>query len=327
MASDSESKPSALEIPAPEESDSAQVVSCLELAAELWKSGQHKEAIRFIQRGAAAAEEDGNDMRALKLARLGADLSAQVAEAAPAAAAPAVAPAASGSNGAAAKSLPSAPSTRPHPANHPSVRVSQPPPLPAGSTAGQPTPSPPSVAPTPPSVAADKEKSLAADKDKSATADKEKGSDKEKAADKEKVAAADKAKDDDKAKDTDAVAAAPSAPGASSSSSSAGPSSARGSRTPATERASVKPSAPRTGASLVASAPPKPSTPPTPSASTSSSVAELIASGLAERVSVKRSSLDTSLLVVRPMSGNGARPAAHGARQAVLIYVDSDAEA
>jgi hypothetical protein len=41
---------------------------------------------------------------------------------------------------------------------------------------------------------------------------------------------------------------------------------------------------------------------------------------------VKRSSLDASLLVVRPMSGNGAKPA-HGARQAVLIYIDGDAEA
>lgn len=307
MASDSESKPSAIEIPAPEESDSAQVVSCLELAGELWKSGQHKEAIRFIQRGAAAAEEDGNDMRALKLARLGADLSAQVADAAPAAAAPA----ASGSNGAATKSLPSAPSARPHPANHPSVRVSQPPPLPGGSAAGQPTPSPPSVAPAAPSASADKEKAASADKEKAASADKAKDRDK------------------DKDEEKDAVAAAPVAPSppsaSSSSSSSAGPASVRGSRTPAAERTSVKPSAPRTGA-LVASAPPKPSAPPTPNAATSSSVAELIASGLAERVSVKRSSLDASLLVVRPVSGNGAKPA-HGARHAVLIYVDSDAEA
>jgi hypothetical protein len=304
-----ESNPESIEIPAPEASDSAEVVSCLELAAELWKSGQHKEAIRFVQKGAAAAEQDGNDMRALKLARLGADLSAQLA---PAAATP---PVSNGSNGATTASAAPAASTRPHPANHPSARVSQPPPLPGGS-AGQPAPSPSSVTPTPPSASADKA-------DKAEKLEKVEKTEKPEKA--EKAAKAHKADQSDKDREEDKDAAsASSSPSASSA--STGPASTRGShsRAPA-ERASVKPSSPRTP-SLTASAPPKPSAPPTPSAPTSSSVAELIASGLAERVSVKRSSLDASLLVVRPMSGNGAKPA-HGARQAVLIYIDGDAEA
>lgn len=307
----SESNPSNIELPAPEASDSAEVTSCLEAAGELWKSGQHREAIRFVQRGAEAAEQDGNDRRALQLARLGADLSAELA----ASAAPAAPAAASTGNGAAASSsaaavsAPAAPSP-PHPANPSSVSVSQPPPLPGGSAVSAPTASPPSVGPAPSAKAKDKDEAKAKDKDESKT----------------------KPKDGAKAKDEgdDRDAAPVAAPPPNGSSTGAPPSvrgapAARASRAPlpAAERASVKPSASRSGP--VASAPPKPSTPPTPAAATSSSVAELIASGLAERVSVKRSSLDPGLLVVRPMSG-GAKPA-HGARQAVLIYVEGDAEA
>jgi hypothetical protein len=45
---------------------------------------------------------------------------------------------------------------------------------------------------------------------------------------------------------------------------------------------------------------------------------------VAERVFVKRSALDANLLVVRPMTGNGSKQPAHGARHAVLVYVESD---
>jgi hypothetical protein len=41
---------------------------------------------------------------------------------------------------------------------------------------------------------------------------------------------------------------------------------------------------------------------------------------------VKRSALDANLLVVRPLAANGSKQLAHGARQAVLIYVESDGE-
>jgi hypothetical protein len=54
-------------------------------------------------------------------------------------------------------------------------------------------------------------------------------------------------------------------------------------------------------------------------------LSELISSGLAQRVSVKRSALDASLLVVRPAAGNGAKTIA-GARQAVIIYLDGDSD-
>jgi hypothetical protein len=57
----------------------------------------------------------------------------------------------------------------------------------------------------------------------------------------------------------------------------------------------------------------------------STPLSELISSGLAQRVSVKRSALDASLLVVRPAAGNGAKTLA-GARQAVLIYLDGDSD-
>lgn len=52
-------------------------------------------------------------------------------------------------------------------------------------------------------------------------------------------------------------------------------------------------------------------------------LAELVRSGLAERVSVKRSALDANLMVVRPAAGNGAKTVP-GARPAVLIYLDTD---
>ena len=64
------------QVPAPEPKDSAEVVRCLEAARELWELAQLKEAVRWVQRGAEAAEQDGNDMRALMLARKGADLAA-----------------------------------------------------------------------------------------------------------------------------------------------------------------------------------------------------------------------------------------------------------
>jgi hypothetical protein len=46
----------------------------------------------------------------------------------------------------------------------------------------------------------------------------------------------------------------------------------------------------------------------------------LLAKGKAERVTVKRSALDAGVLVVRPAGGKPA----HGARHAVLVYVEAD---
>lgn len=304
-----ESKPTTA-IPEPEPTDSSKVASCLETAQELWTNGQMREAVRWIQRGADAAEEDGNDMRALALARLGAELTAQMkGSGSPAPKAPS--PPRPGADKAektdkaetSDKSDKSedAPSPASHSPSPPRVRVSNPPPLPgaaspstpATSTASSVAPNAPSQAPKPPSPSV------------SAPAE------------------------------SAGVATASNAE-ANSSSSSGPESSARpATKAPAAERSSIKPSASRTPGPL-SSAPAKSSAAPAapaavvediPSAKgkTSTPLAELISSGLAQRVSVKRSALDASLLVVRPAAGNGAKVIT-GARQAVLIYLDGDGD-
>ena len=79
-----ESKP---KFPAPEDGDAEDVVLALETANALWGREDSREAIRWLRRAAEAAEEAGNDMRAVGLARTAADLSSQpdkAKEAAPA---------------------------------------------------------------------------------------------------------------------------------------------------------------------------------------------------------------------------------------------------
>lgn len=58
--------------------DSESVRTCLDAAQALWKKGEHREAVRWLQRGAAAAEEAGDDDRALSIARRAADLASRV---------------------------------------------------------------------------------------------------------------------------------------------------------------------------------------------------------------------------------------------------------
>lgn len=60
-------------------SDGDGVRDNLETAKALWDKGDQKEAVRWLQRAATAAEEIGDDARSLSLARHAADLSAQVA--------------------------------------------------------------------------------------------------------------------------------------------------------------------------------------------------------------------------------------------------------
>ena len=64
--------------PAPEDSDADDVVLALETANALWGRSDSKEAIRWLRRAAEAAEEAGNDMRSLTLARTAADLTTQL---------------------------------------------------------------------------------------------------------------------------------------------------------------------------------------------------------------------------------------------------------
>lgn len=63
-----------LVLPSPNPDDGDDVVLALETAATLGKRGDVQDAIRWLRRAAEAAEEAGNDMRALALARTAAEL-------------------------------------------------------------------------------------------------------------------------------------------------------------------------------------------------------------------------------------------------------------
>jgi hypothetical protein len=65
-------------LPSAAPTDSESVRACLDTAQALWKKGELREAVRSLQRGAAAAEEAGDDDRALSIARRAAELSTQV---------------------------------------------------------------------------------------------------------------------------------------------------------------------------------------------------------------------------------------------------------
>lgn len=277
------------QVPAPEPKDSAEVVRCLEAAREMWELAQLKEAVRWVQRGAEAAEQDGNDMRALMLARKGADLAAYAN-----AVAEKQAEADSVDVDVDTGEPVEAPPTVPNPAAVSNalqeaiaaVRASQPPPL-------------------PPTEALDK----------SATATPVPGASEKSASVTPPPAAVEKA-----------------APRVSEKPAAAARSFPSPSRPPVNgDRVSVRPTA-----TVSASRPPVASVSPKPApasvsptthvngvaANSNVPLAELIASGKAERVSVKRSALDANVLVVRAAQGSKA---AHGARQAVLVYVDDDA--
>jgi hypothetical protein len=92
--------------PSPEDSDAEDVVLALETANALWGRSDAKEAIRWLRRAAEAAEEAGDDVRALTLARTAADLTTQVEQEAPAPA---------------AKTTKSSPAAAPRPAQAPAA--------------------------------------------------------------------------------------------------------------------------------------------------------------------------------------------------------------
>ncbi|HET7541399.1 MAG TPA: hypothetical protein VFK05_16095, partial [Polyangiaceae bacterium] len=107
-------------LPEVEPVDPEPVAVAIETARALFRTGEQMEALRWLRRAAERAEESGDDLRALNLARSAADLSTvlqSVAPPAPTASAPPPAP--------------------------PPVRASAPPPAP-------PPPAPPPPAPPPP---------------------------------------------------------------------------------------------------------------------------------------------------------------------------------
>ncbi len=64
------------EFPSPEATDPEDVVWALQTAGTMYARGDVREAVRWLRRGAEAAGESGNDLRALALARRAADLAA-----------------------------------------------------------------------------------------------------------------------------------------------------------------------------------------------------------------------------------------------------------
>jgi hypothetical protein len=69
---------SALTIPEPLPDDPDAVTTALETAAIFGTQGDTREAVRWLRRAAEAAGDEGNDLRALTLARLAADMSSQI---------------------------------------------------------------------------------------------------------------------------------------------------------------------------------------------------------------------------------------------------------
>jgi hypothetical protein len=131
-------------LPTPEPDEPSDVTVAIEAARALWENGDREEALRWFSRAAEAAEQGGNDRRALELARAVADLKDGLA----ASAVPPAAPAAPASSPAAPSApvpppLPTAAAPGPPPASTAPKFVTRPPPPPSARK---------SVAPTPPSM-------------------------------------------------------------------------------------------------------------------------------------------------------------------------------
>jgi len=120
---------STFQFPTVAASDPSDVAVAIETANALWRRGEPQESLRWLRRAAESAEAEGDDMRALSLARAAADMMEEMRPSAP--------PPASQRPAAAARSTASA---------APAPRSAAPPPRSV-------TPAPRSVAPAPPSSA------------------------------------------------------------------------------------------------------------------------------------------------------------------------------
>lgn len=126
-------------IPSTQPGDSDDVELALETAQRLYRTGDHAEALKWLRRAANAAEEAGDDMRQLQLARAAADLTATIS-----------------TNPQVVTSAPSVPPTAksalpsPTPSRLPQPPSKQPPPAPSNKPSVVPGP----VAPAKPSAAA-----------------------------------------------------------------------------------------------------------------------------------------------------------------------------
>lgn len=72
-----------LAFPSSSSTDSEDVIVALNAGSALWSKGERAEALRLLRRARDAADEAGDDLRALELARSAADLTSALASVAP----------------------------------------------------------------------------------------------------------------------------------------------------------------------------------------------------------------------------------------------------
>lgn len=129
-------------IPSPEAGDPDDVATALETANALWGIGQRQEALRLLRRAAETAEDSGNDLRSVRLARAAADVATQLQAEVTAAAARSV-------------TRPPPPPSASVPPREPTTSRTKPPApaAPAQSTSPRVAPSPPKAPPAPSATA------------------------------------------------------------------------------------------------------------------------------------------------------------------------------
>jgi hypothetical protein len=130
MADSSQDLP---DLPEVEAADPEPVAVAIETARALFRTDEHLEGLRWLRRAAERAEESGDDLRALNLARSAADLSTALQSLAPPKASEAPVP----------------PAPPPPPAPALVVRVSAPPPAPPAPRPSGSPPAPPPPVPAP----------------------------------------------------------------------------------------------------------------------------------------------------------------------------------
>jgi hypothetical protein len=132
-------------IPPPDPADNGEVTEALDVAGQLWRTGNHQDAIRWVRRAAEAADQAGDSQRMSALARAGADLEQSLTAAPPTSSSPP--PPVRTST---PPPLPTRPASLPPPRESSSrMRAKTPPPLSSKTT---PPPLPPQPSRPPPAV-------------------------------------------------------------------------------------------------------------------------------------------------------------------------------
>jgi hypothetical protein len=276
-------------LPGIQESDADSVKMSLEAARALAMSGEPEEALRFVRRAVEGAEQAGDDMRSITLARAAADIANEIERLSKGG----EASDASGSDaGGRKKNLPSPPS-------RPPKSVPTPPPMPSSSALAT------QVAPAPPSTRASHVPSAPSGKSSPHAA-----------------------APPSPAHEAEPHAPVEAEERPLSAESAITHESPKLAHEPAVHAPALhaeppahaeKQHAPTPKKSEVRSSPVAVSSAAVPSAG----ISELVSQGRAVRVLVKRSARDETLYIVRPL-GSGHPP--HGAREAFLVLGDADPE-